>query len=131
MKGDTYIYADDLMVDDWVYLKESDIDLPATACKLTFKNLIRIDSGQLEAKPILLTDEILKKNGFLIDTNYGNCFILKENTSLVHSGMYSMHEYEFVGDYGFNCVSTGIFVDYVHELQHILRQCEIDKKIVI
>lgn len=127
---EVYVYAEDLMVDDWVSLRETDGDYPASNCQISFKNLIRLNSGYLEAKPIPLTDEILKKNGFIKEREWGG-FKIKDCLELVHAGMFSMHSYEFVGTDNSSSACTGIYIDYVHELQHILKQCEIKKKIEV
>lgn len=126
------VYADDLMVDDWVSLKETGDDYPASNYQISFKNLMRLDYGSLEAEAIPLTDEILEKNGFHKANDWGGTFKIKDGLELVFAGMYSMHSYEFYGYEGLNHGScTGIYIDYVHELQHVLKQCEIEKKIIV
>lgn len=77
--------------------------------------------------PIPITPEILVKNGFKQDPLNGHIFIFHEKSGEV---IY----YEYGPKYGLtidNQLATiqDLKIKYVHELQHALRLCEIEKKI--
>lgn len=134
MDKEKILYAEDLMLNDLALMRETagDEDMyPFKPCRVNMRLLKGIDEGYIEAKAIPLTDEILEKNGFKPAEWHGT-FEIKEGLQLVSAGTYSMHLYEFYGYEGLNHGScTGIYVDYVHELEHILKQCEIEKNIII
>lgn len=135
MDKEKILYADDLMLNDLVLMRETagDEDMyPFKPGRVHMRHLKGIDEGYIEAKAIPLTDEILEKNGFTKEREWCGTFKIKDGLDLVHAGMYSMHSYEFCGDDGgMNSACTGIYIDYVHELEHILKQCEIEKTITI
>ena len=106
-----------------------------------------------EVKPIPLTDEILEKNGFAIEERDGDitfpylAFIIKNDEYSVEITWYDSHDVyepntgkylhsapevwnmEILGKCGnYDCGKNKIFV---HELQHALRLCGIDKEIVL
>lgn len=129
------LYADDLMLNDLVLMRETAGDenmYPFRPGRVHMRHLKGIDEGYIEAKPIPLTEEILDKNGFQKTNGFGgSIYTIKDGLELIPSGMFSMHSYEFAGTDNSISACTGIYIDYVHELQHILKQCEIDKEIVI
>ena len=134
MDKDKRLYAEDLMLNDLVLMRETDGDeetYPFKPGEVHIRHLNGIDDGYIEAKPIPLTDEILEKNGFHKTDGWGSVFKIKDGLELVSSGMYSMHSYEFCGADDSVGTCTGIYIDYVHELQHVLKQCEIEKNIII
>ena len=135
MDNEKRLYAEDLMLNDLVLMRETDGDeetYPFKPGEVHIRHLTGIDEGYLEAKAIPLTDEILEKNGFNKERDWGGTFKIKDGLDLVSVGMFSMHSYEFCGnDGGMNSACTGIYIDYVHELQHVLKQCEIEKNIII
>lgn len=70
-----------------------------------------------EIKPIPLTTEILEKNGFKFDGEF-----------------YKLGDYQLVIEYRGGFLFGWVFchrkqLKYVHELQHALHQCEIEKEI--
>lgn len=109
---------EELMINDWVYgYGNQPIKIPA----------IPIDGHGIvkspfypatieECKPIPLTDEILEKNGF--KEGWTECF---KGYNLMKSsrGYYSIEDH---------CL---IELRYVHELQHALKLCGIEKEIVL
>lgn len=136
--------ADDLMIGDLVYYSYPNqfvtkvIDVCSHGeehfirCKRDEKdNLYKQD--QLEdfhvgiLNPIVLTEEILKKNGFLEDSN--GIFYLKEYLKFgfkkdVDYGYWFINRADNYKEYICTC-------DFVHELQHILKLCKIEKEIVL
>lgn len=136
--------ASELMIGDWVLIDESD---KYAGCKGTITSLrfhqiedgfysmifIKGDAGYLEVevfnedlRPIPLTEDILKKNGFEKDSETGKCLLSDQDDIFeicwlgailfVQSGYGRM---ELV-----NC-------QYIHQLQHAVRLCGIDKEIVL
>ena len=78
------------------------------------------------AEPIPLTPEILEKNGFRKLVTYGTEKWLCDNLRL---NVYSSDgTWRFCADTNRNENSV-IYIRFVHELQHALRLCKIDKEI--
>lgn len=75
--------------------------------------------------PIRLTHEILEKNGFeRLGTNYvliGHPFVLTNPSK----------PDEYKDNYWLRVASVAVNIKYVHELQHALRLCGIEKEITI
>jgi hypothetical protein len=132
MDENKILHADDLMLGDWVMVKERKGDFTKDYPIMVHSDtIIDVLAGNLIIEPIKLTDEILEKNGFNKTRDLGSGHTIKEGLELVFAGMFSMHYYEFVGTDNMDSACTGIYIDYVHELQHVLKQCEIKKNIVI
>jgi hypothetical protein len=90
--------------------------------------------GQFE--PILLTPEILEKNGFVLDEVIKEYCIYNgiDNRVSLHNDkeyMNSRNEWHVHIDDEDYCSIANCELTYVHELQHILRLCKIDKEIVV
>lgn len=123
--------ATDLMIGDWV------------ACKKWKEKPFQItrinDSGRFvygktanstiapliaeELEPIPLTAEILEKNGFEYMYDEYGCWLfgkieLRERES--YNGLFEVE---------INIAKETIYIHYVHELQHALRLCRINKNI--
>lgn len=143
--------AEDLMVGDWVYLVSTihNVSFPdngviqdegyittRTPIKITTvsENCISYYSNKLELyitlssediEPIPLTPEILEKNGLANDP-YGCHFKEDEymmlEISVEEEGIYWTINYN---EYAI------LKLKYVHQLQHALRLCEINKEIVV
>ena len=83
-----------------------------------------------ELTPILITPEILEKNGFVWNT-YHNSLQLVCGSTHIGWGFYpnclSVSDWE---DDAENQISS-LGCNYVHELQHALRLCGIEKEIII
>jgi hypothetical protein len=71
--------------------------------------------------PIKLTDDILVKNGFRIQVVHdnGNWLWITDNSWLAYS---ERHDYWYCED---------VKITYVHQLQHLLRLCGIEKSIIL
>ena len=130
---------EELMIGDWVYDKHYNGDIEPIKiyniygtevnCK-TERNRFDVDeivSGTYmsDLQPIPLTPEILEKNGFR-----------KQNNS---SGVIRLDTYWLGEEIGFRLHSFGADyyqfglakIRYVHELQHALKLCGIDKPIIV
>ena len=130
---------EELMNGDWVYDKHYNGDIEPIKiyniygtevnCK-TERNRFDVDeivSGTYmsDLQPIPLTPEILEKNGFR-----------KQNNS---SGVIRLDTYWLGEEIGFHLHSFGTDyyqfglakIRYVHELQHALKLCGIDKPIIV
>ena len=120
--------ATDLMIGDWYVNSDGDI------CKVV-KNLGNIVWGQGDdvadstddPNPILLTPEILEKNGFVLR---GKTYILKWRGADIHwrktDGYASITAPNNLKLEGWCSISNGYFC-YVHTLQHALRLCGFDE----
>ena len=118
--------AKDLMVGDWVYnthnrQNEQVAEIGSGLVMLEYNDLYEYD----EIEPIPLTPEILEKNGWV--------------KNLYSAESYDNEELEclslWVGEDGKNKwwwhvgVELVTPINYVHELQHALRLCEIEKEV--
>lgn len=110
--------ATDLMIGDWV-----NSDFGIFQIKEIFDDCVRdIRGNDYEfdcIKPILLTGEILKSNGFAFDEIDGSY----RHTDL---GLWIGGRHETFG-----CMISNIYIElnYVHELQHAMRICGAKKEI--
>lgn len=133
----------DLMVGDWVMSKE--LKTPVKVCSIMNHyettiyfccqgNEFIVNSYQLE--PIPLTPEILEKNGFELDEVMKEYCMYKgiDNRVILHNDkeyMNSVNNWDVHIDSEDYCTIANCELTYVHELQHILRLCKIDKEIVV
>lgn len=110
--------ATELMIGDWVYN-------PFTRKELRITSGRDIDLAEgLCLEPIPITIDILEKNGFHLDYPYGYFQEDKEH----------ILELCYVGggviEWTINCNEhTVMSFEYVHELQHALRLCGVEKDI--
>lgn len=106
------------MVGDWV-----NSDFGIFQIREIFDDCVRDDRGndyEFDCiHPILLTSDILKSNGFAFDEIDGSY----RHTD---SGLWIGGRYE-----PFGCMISNIYVElnYVHELQHAMRVCGVEKEI--
>ena len=128
--------AEELMIDDWVYNHES--DQYQRVWLLDYDNVILINGDYSydydDIEPIPLTPEILEKNGwtynnedekFSPQTWVGGGLMLQD----ADDGGYRI---VVTSDYDNEDTNNTPFVIlYVHELQHALRLCGIEKEIVL
>ena len=107
--------ADELIINDWVYLVKDYGEPKKDILKIDALDLHRISDGMLEVEPIPLTPEILEKNGFICDgwswwyLDFRIVLSTSKGVSVV-------------------CGRQKRF-EFVHELQHALRLCGIEKEI--
>lgn len=124
--------ADELMIGDWVIRR----GVPEEPMRIYGMNVsvgiayLDQDGRDVSEKfeniePIPLTSEILEKNRFLVDSN--GIFYLQENLKFglikdIDYGYWFAHR--SYNEYIFTC-------DFVHELQHLLKQCKIKKDVYV
>lgn len=138
--------AEDLMIGDWVCLEDENLPLEERYFKIEYLAIsagvswvnqgtnapIGLGDGESlipvfrdEIYPIPLTPEILEKNGLTNDP-YGCHFKEDEymalEISVEEEGIYWTINYN---EYGI------LKLKYVHQLQHALKLCGIDKEIVV
>ena len=116
--------ANELMIGDWV--QPCSRSYPVQVETLSADTI----NGDMDATfdPIPLTPEILEKNGFESDTNiFGLCdYELSESYILENRG----DRFCFVKRIpGYRSTFYIIDIKYVHELQHALLLCGIEKEI--
>ena len=125
--------ATDLMINDWV-----NSDFGIFQIKEIFDDAVRDNRGndyEFDCiHPILLTGEILKSNGFELvsDSDISNAFV--DTYDLFECKIISKTIYVYYckkrKDYSLHSVDCIInHVKYVHELQHAMRVCGVEKEI--
>lgn len=112
----------DLMIGDWVLYEGETKQIVA----IPSDNEVIFD-GTLEkyvsdCLPILLTPEILEKNGFVKGYMFNNVWNYIED--------YKRLVIVYTGEV-FNIQDTFIEFKHVHKLQHILKICGIEKEIIL
>lgn len=141
--------ASDFMAGDWVYNSKNE------RCKIcsiegigepyaTLDNYDKENDGCFETEcdlnPIPLVADILEKNGFVHrqSVTWGDIFtytyaIIQKDKVLQYEQHFNLspHPYDGSGFYWIPEMSavSALLVVYVHELQHLLRLCGIDKEI--
>lgn len=122
--------ANELMIGDWVYCKPHKKN--AKVYRIDQANgkgngwvaVVDGDFYEDRIEPITLTDEILKKNGF----EYRH----KNYTSLSYEHPFQLKMNKWPDENGLGGIWTLcdiIEIRFVHQLQHALRLCGIDKEI--
>lgn len=116
--------AKELMIGDWVmntYNRK-----PEQVCEVR-ERMAMLDYNDLydydEIEPIPLTDAILKANGF--EYHHKNFAAL----SYVHPFQLEMVEWPDENGIGLWMIGGLFKIRYVHELQHAMKLCDIDKEI--
>lgn len=140
--------ATELMVGNWVKIKgDYGKPLKITTIDDTYNSINYFDGdaeGELtlqlnEIEPIPITPEILEKNGFIRDPLWHHCDKDLDNYSIsVQLGYANRIEYIKIAEKGKDNVipseRTKLYlthIKYVHQLQHALRLCGIEKEIVL
>ena len=121
----------ELMIGDWV----EDI-IPVVIDAISNEDICtyRSDFGYITAnpsnlKPIPLTAEILEKNGFEGDKEVMQ-YHFTEDGQKYHFSLRQMYNKDNNPQgYSFFAFHVLTIIDYVHQLQHALRLCGIDKTI--
>lgn len=125
--------ANELMLGDWVYVPHGGSATHyGRVCGIYEREVVSTtlekDSGLTKASalsPILLTSEILEKNGF---ERLGSGYILLGHPfGLTNPSTPD----DYKDNYWLRVAASSVNIKYVHELQHALRLCEIDKGIVL
>lgn len=127
--------ADQLMIGDWVktndlYKAIKDVKVRAISQYSVQDETTSqwIDCQHIQ--PIPLTKDILEKNGFVEDRKI-KCYTYEEEKTLKRL----IQNFTHFGDFDCHIVSKNFDADmrlsYVHELQHALKLCGIDKQIIL
>ena len=129
--------ANELMIDDWVYNKNIDkpIQIYPTIFSQMFRSNPNATTEDYNIFPITLTAEILEKNGFKARNRY--IWEQKDNYCCIKLNIAPKIEIEgeifgeppILLQIDGATFSLNIIIEYVHELQHALRLCEIEKEI--
>lgn len=130
----------DLMIGDWVNIHEPE-------CKGHRIDSIDELDGQVGAdgevydecdiRPIPLTEEILVKNGFYRSPRWHYCEITTDDGFKIYIQLGCGGRIDYVritkhnSDLMERDLDATVIIHYVHELQHMLRLCGIEKEIVI
>ena len=125
--------AEELMIGDWVQDDEPDADGIITRCKVEAEDFMN-EAFMNHTVPVPITPQILKDNGFdddgkLITNKLGICYKqgLLGIFYIIHLED-EMHTLMF-NDYDHKLTLGNI--DYIHQLQHALRLCGVDKEIIL
>ena len=113
------------MVGDWVCVISAE---PNTYRRpfyqiVTAEKMIMIRNRRMVVEPIPLTPEILEKNGF--EDTIGGAFWISTSCNLLWKDGKLQNFCREEDD------EVYIPCEYVHELQHALRLCKVDKEIVL
>lgn len=113
--------AEELMISDWVLDGDNVAQVTGITCDGIIETTLNETSNIEVIHPIPLIPEILEKNGWRCEY-YGRrqeWWLDKTKFPIVgYSTNDTLHH-------------NGIVLKYVHELQHALRLCNIDKEIVL
>ena len=126
--------AGTIMVGDWVKFPTSDLchkvyGLQGKSVKIDKKYWHKAD----KLEPVPLTAEILEKNGFelrpIAPEGEKKYVFLPDNSMLLEIGFLDRHDI-WCDAHGYFKNFHG-YIRYVHELQHVMRLCGIEKEITI
>lgn len=111
--------ANELMIGDWVLYNETHQQILEIS---GIDDEVYLETDELvhqsEIQPILLTTEILEKNGFVVESR--DCLGEPLQYCEIVDGLWI----DISGENYFEGK-----LEYVHQLQHALRLCEIEKEI--
>ena len=117
--------ANEIQIGDWVYSTFSKLPCKVMYLKLHESGYASVETTNVvgvkdiaSLSPIPLTTEILEKNGFVVESRY--CHGEPLQYCVLVDGLWI----DISGENYFEGK-----LEYVHQLQHALRLCEIDKNI--
>lgn len=132
--------AEELMIGDWVCYRGTNIVVSSIYNKggsnevgWSEKESVWVNGSNVE--PIPLTPEILEKNGFVTKDEQGNWkgyriySIFDANKRCIF--MLKLYEKNSIYEILLDMAPYYITFKYVHQLQHALRLCGIEKEIVL
>lgn len=132
--------AKELMIGDWV----EELD---RVCRVKFNAQIKevrendcstnasSKTNYYDVQPIPLTVDILTKNGFVLNKEMSNDegdayeFVESQDARAIVHDFESRHTHLFLFAVNFPMTIERLLVSHVHELQHALRLCGINKEI--
>ena len=120
---------DEIMVGDWVYITEHPMRKEAKQVKP--EHFLR---SLVVFEPIPLTTEILEKNGFELDDSNDKEYFGVDNRVMLRDNPEYMNTYNtwdvHIDTIDYRTIGN-IELSYVHEFQHFLKSCKINKKIIL
>ena len=122
--------VEELMIEDWIYDGNSIAQVTGITCDGIIETTHNQSSNIELIKPIPLIVEILEKNGFKKDEKDKNMYYW--NWSICNNCI--SYDKETGKIRIFHSLGNLVFVlplRYIHELQHALKLCEIEKKIIL
>lgn len=124
--------AEELMIGDWVHYRGTNIQVTSLYNKggsneigWSDKESVWVNGRTVE--PIPLTPEILEKNRFIHYTVTDFYMWKEESSEPIHLDNYNENGWML----RINCDNIPCECKYVHQLQHALRLCGINKEIVL
>lgn len=125
----------ELMIGDWVYRP----DCYDQVKEIRQNGIIGLDSlrgliGFSEIEPIPLTAEILEKNGFVYKEAEKTCATDAFHLWWLDGSIFTLDDdswWRQIKDGKLRVKFGGFPLKYVHELQHALRLCNIEKEIIV
>lgn len=115
--------VEELMISDWIFDGDNVAQVTSITCDGIIETTFNETSNIEVIHPIPLTPEILKKNGFKYRHSWGEW---------VHYNPSPLIDFTLLtGEEGFYLDLPNAKIEYVHELQHALRLCNIEKEIVL
>lgn len=125
--------VEDLMIGDWILYKSDSLEnaFPIQVTREMFNKELVVWKDRFE--PIPLTPEILKKNGILYEKQ-SYYYVVKDDKDLectYYIQQILQEDWAIGVDIGAYDCSVFARIKYVHELQHALKLCRIDKEIVV
>ena len=114
--------ANELMIGDWVFNKYTNnaIQVYPMMFSQMFRQKPDAITEDYNIYPIPLTLEILEKNGLIDNWHYDEYWM-----------SYSKHDEEWYFHFYGAFAEMKVSISYLHELQHALRLCGIEKEIVL
>ena len=108
------------MIGDWVLDRKKPAQITGIICDDFFETTLSPSVGGEYISPIPLTPEILEQNGFeRVNGDYQDVFYVYDGVELLIDDVYTL--------FG----QCKMQIMYVHELQHALKLCRIEKDIEI
>ena len=152
MNKTTELKAQELMIGDWV-IAQPDEDICGKGCGAIVDRITAIydEDGVMSVRlkdfdypvavelltPLPLTIELLEKNGWKRDKSPApapfSCALLNEKFVIRYHRLHGLDMFEKRGS-GLVALSgqrVNIYIQYVHQLQHIFKLCEINKELVV
>ena len=117
------------MTGDWYWWEAEGKKYPLQVTKDTFKLL---DEDISNFQPIPLTPEILEKNDILYEKQ-SFYYVIKDDKNLECTYYMQRVQGDWVVGVDIGAYDCSVFarIKYVHELQHALKLCGIEKEIVV
>lgn len=121
--------VEELMSGDWYWWEAEGKKYPLQVTKDTFKLM---DEDISNFQPIPITKEILEKNGILYEKQ-SFYYVIKDDNALECTYYIQQGQEDWAIGVDIGAYDCSVFarVKYIHELQHALKLCKIDKEIVV